>query len=193
MVFFGGGWWWAEVICEFFILLTYLFSVALDLRCFAWAFSSCSTQASPCSGFSCCRAQTRGHVGFSSCGSQALGHRLSRCGAGALAALRHVGSSWTRYRTRVSYIGRQILYHWPPGKPCHVLWGPLPPLASPNLSTHQAHTCTQTHTCIYSYAHVGRHMLRSFSRSTEDHRGAITHTCSLVLTLVYNTKRESSS
>ena len=28
-----------------------------------------------------------------------------------LVALRHVGSSWTRDRTCVSYIGRQILYH----------------------------------------------------------------------------------
>ena len=51
--------------------------------------------------------------GFSSCvrllGSSAQAQELWRLG---LAALRHVGSSWTRDRTRVPCIGRQILYHW---------------------------------------------------------------------------------
>ena len=42
---------------------------------------------------------------LSSCGSQYLWHT-------GLAALRHLGSSWTRDRTHVSCIGRQILYHW---------------------------------------------------------------------------------
>ena len=34
-------------------------------------FSSCGTQASPCSGFFCCRTWAPGHVGFSSCGTWA--------------------------------------------------------------------------------------------------------------------------
>ena len=34
--------------------------------------SSCSLQASHCSGFSCCRVWTLERVGFSSCGTQAL-------------------------------------------------------------------------------------------------------------------------
>ena len=45
-------------------------------------------------------------VGFSSCSTWA--QWLWRTG---LVALRHVGSSWTRARTRVPFIGRQILNH----------------------------------------------------------------------------------
>ena len=36
---------------------------------------------------------------------------LSSCGAGGLVALGHVGSSWIKDQTLVSYIGRWILYH----------------------------------------------------------------------------------
>ena len=57
-----------------------------------------------------CRAQTLGHTGFSSCsphdegtGSVVKKHRLS--------SLRHVESSWVGNPTRVSCIGKQILYH----------------------------------------------------------------------------------
>ena len=46
-------------------------------------FSSCSVQASHCSGVSRCGARALGRTDFSSCGSQALGHRLSSCGAWA--------------------------------------------------------------------------------------------------------------
>ena len=52
-----------------------------------------------------------GHVDFSSSGSPALEHRLSICGGMGLVALRHVGSSWIRDQTCVSWIGRWILYH----------------------------------------------------------------------------------
>ena len=50
------------------------------------------TWASHCSGFSCC-------------GTQALGTWAS------VVALQHVGSSWTRDWTCVSWIGRRILNH----------------------------------------------------------------------------------
>ena len=81
--------------------------------------SSCSAQPSLCSGFSCCGAQASGYAGFSSCGTwaqqlQLPGSRAQAqylCNTG-LVALRHVGSSWNRDRTRVSCIGRRILYHW---------------------------------------------------------------------------------
>ena len=45
-------------------------------------------------------------AGFSSCGTRA--QQLRRTG---LVALRHVGSSWTRARTRVPCVSRRILNH----------------------------------------------------------------------------------
>ena len=66
--------------------------------------SSRDTQASHCRGFSCCGTQALGCADFSSCGSRALEHRLNNCGAKALVALRHVGSSRIRDGT--------CLLHW---------------------------------------------------------------------------------
>ena len=57
-------------------------------------------------------------VSFSSCGTwvqqlQPQGSRVlaQYMGSTGLVAPRHVGSSWTRDRTRVSRMGRRILYH----------------------------------------------------------------------------------
>jgi len=72
-------------------------------------------QSSHCGGFSCCRAPTLGGMGFSNWGSQALEHRLTSVAQGlrGLGAPWHVGSSKIKdHQTRVSCIGRQILYHW---------------------------------------------------------------------------------
>jgi len=44
--------------------------------------------------------------------SVAVAHGLSSCGAGALVVLGHVRASWTRDRTCVPGIGRQIPVHW---------------------------------------------------------------------------------
>ena len=76
--------------------------------------SSCSARVSHC-GVSSCRAWAVEHMGFSSCvlrfqssGSIVVAHRLScptACGI-------FLGD-----QTHVSCIGRQILYHCPPGKP----------------------------------------------------------------------------
>ena len=101
------------------------------LRCSAWA--------SHCGGFSCCKTRALGtrasvvvahglsscstlapeRVGFSSCGAWAQQLQLvdSRTWAQQLwrtdlVARHHVGSSWTRDRTRVPCIGRRILNHW---------------------------------------------------------------------------------
>ena len=74
-----------------------------------------------CCGFSC-GAQALGHTGFSSCGAW-----LSGCCSRALAHRLHIvvhlascstacGIVPTRDRTRVSCIGRQILYHWASGE-----------------------------------------------------------------------------
>ena len=101
---------------------------ALGLCCCVWAFSTCvewgatlccSVWASHCSGFSCCRwSMGSRRVGFSSCsmwaqqlwlaGSRAQAQQLWRTG---LVASRHVGSSRTRARTRVSCISRRLLNH----------------------------------------------------------------------------------
>ena len=79
----------------------------------------CSVQASHCSGFSLLWSTGSRHAGFSSCGTQAqqLWLAVSRAQAQqlwrmGLVALQHVRSSWTRARTRVPCIGRQILNHW---------------------------------------------------------------------------------
>ena len=70
------------------------------------ASSSCSVQASHCSGFSCCRAQALEHTDFSNCSSWA--QQLRHMG---LLAPQHEGSFQTRDQTHVSFIGRQILHH----------------------------------------------------------------------------------
>ena len=68
-------------------------------------------RASHCGGSSGCRAAALGCAAavlavleFSSTGSIAVAHRLT--------APRHVGSSWIRDQTRVSWFGRHILFHW---------------------------------------------------------------------------------
>ena len=87
-----------------FLKYIYIYILAvLGLCCCMWAFSSCGEQrllsscgawAPHCCGFSCCRtwAQSLWLTG--------------------LVALRPVWSSWTRDRTCVPCIGRQILNHW---------------------------------------------------------------------------------
>ena len=98
---------------------TYLYFYSLIYFGFAgslllWGFfSSCGkwellSRASYCSSFSCCGTQAPGRVCFSSYGSQVLKHRLNCCGPWV--PPQHVGSSQTRDWTRVSYIGRWILY-----------------------------------------------------------------------------------
>ena len=70
--------------------------------------SRCCAQASHCSSFSYCRALTLGHLG-----SIVMAPWLSHSVA--------VGSSQTRDRTRVSCVGRWILYHWATRDPPHPL------------------------------------------------------------------------
>ena len=62
-----------------------------------------------CGGFPC-GARALGHIGFGGCATWLPGPRAEAqvCCTG-LVAPRHVGSSWTRDRTCVSY--RWILYH----------------------------------------------------------------------------------
>ena len=114
------------IVSIFIYLFIYLLAV-LGLCCCMRTFSSCGrvgatlccgVRASHCGGFSCCRARASRHAGFSSCsmqaqqlwlaGSREQAQQLWRRG---LVALRHVGSSRTRDRTRVPCIGRRILNH----------------------------------------------------------------------------------
>ena len=93
------------IIIEIPILFNYLFifgcTVSLLLHsglvAVIQAALHCGAQASYCSGFSGRRALTADAEarGLSSCGLQPLVHRFSSCDALALAALRHVESSWT--------------------------------------------------------------------------------------------------
>ena len=74
------------------------FMAVLGLCCCTQAFSICDEQASHCGGFSCW-----------SVGSRAWAQYLWHTG---LAAPCHLETSWTRYQTHVSCIGKQILHHW---------------------------------------------------------------------------------
>ena len=91
------------------------FSQVLESR--GYLLSSCSVWASHCRVSFFCGAWALGRTGFSSSmgvsirGSRAREHRLNGCDAG-FSCSTHVGSSWIRDWTHVSYIGRQILYRW---------------------------------------------------------------------------------
>ena len=53
-----------------------------------------------------------GYMGFSRCGSWALRAQTEWLCHMGLVTMRHVGPSWTRDQSRVSRVGRQILYQW---------------------------------------------------------------------------------
>ena len=77
MVAIGSIWLWSprnrpKELNFLLNFLSYLSWTALGLHCCTWAFSSCSTWASHCSGFSCCKAWAPGCVG-----SVVVAHRLS--------------------------------------------------------------------------------------------------------------------
>ena len=115
-------------------LFVCLFMAALCLRCYARTFSSFGERGllfiavrrlliAVASLVAEHRLQARGlqqlqHTGFNSCSTQAQQLWLTGSRVQAqqlwhmgLVAPRHVGSSWTRARTRVPCIGRRILNH----------------------------------------------------------------------------------
>ena len=71
--------------------------------------SSCGAQASHCGGFSC-EARAPGCSAFSSCSSQAPEHWLSSVARVLICSVTGVRSPQIRDWTRVSCIGRQMLY-----------------------------------------------------------------------------------
>ena len=81
------------------LLLHGLFSVAESRQ---GLLSSCSAQASYCSGFSCCRAQAQ------------------QLWCNGLSVPLHVGSSLTSDGTHVYSTGRWILNHWATRKSCKI-------------------------------------------------------------------------
>ena len=94
------------------IFLTYLFLAVLGLHCCAPGASrgySLVVHKLLTAAFLCCRAWALGLPGFSSCSSKSTGFIVVVAG---LAAPRHLRSSQIRDRTRVSCIGRWILYRW---------------------------------------------------------------------------------
>ena len=80
-------WIWQELFLKFFI---------------SFWLSSCSAQASYCSGFSCCRAQAQ------------------QLWCNGLSVPLHVGSSLTSDGTHVYSTGRWILNHWATRKSCKI-------------------------------------------------------------------------
>ena len=103
-----------------------LVSPAFMLLRFAWNFPTFALFIDNFIYLFGCAACSLLHRLFSSCGQQGLlcvglsvqwfpllraKHRL-RVALMGLVVLQHVGSSQTRDQTHVSYIGRQILYHW---------------------------------------------------------------------------------
>ena len=109
------------VFCGFFFFFffdnsfIYLLLAGLGLHHFPWTFSRCSRQGL----LSRCGVEAS-HMVASNCGTRALGHAgCSSCSPQArslqhmgLVTLRHVGSSQTRDRTHVPWVGRPILNHW---------------------------------------------------------------------------------
>ena len=84
------------------IFLNYLFTYIFG----------CSGSSLPHRVFSCCSAQAS-HCSGSSCSEHWLQvPRLPQLWLMGSAAPQHVGSSWTRARPRVPYMGRWILNHW---------------------------------------------------------------------------------
>ena len=99
----------------FFFIFIFGYVGSSLLRC--GLFLSGGVWASCCGDFSCC-GQAVECAYFCSCGTWAQQLWLPGSGAQAqelwhtgLVALQHVGSSWIRDQTCVSFIGRQILYH----------------------------------------------------------------------------------
>ena len=99
----------------------FFFLVVLSLCHFAQAFSSCGMRDSRCDDCPCCIAQAWG-LGFSSCNCLTLGPMRSEAVVPGsrvqapqlwmrLVPLQYVGSSPIRDRTRVSFLGRQVLIH----------------------------------------------------------------------------------
>ena len=85
--------------------LVFVAALGLSLIEESGGYSSCSAWASHC-------------VGFSYCSSPALESGLSSCGTQALLLRGMWESSWSRDRTRVPCIGRQILNHWITSEVC---------------------------------------------------------------------------
>ena len=117
------GNWGLWALQQFSFLLSFYKLKKTNYFWLCWV--SAAAQASlqlPCVGFSCCWAWALGCPGFSTCSTWAQAWLLgSRAQAQQLwcrgsAAPWHVGSSRTRDQTRVSCIGRQILYHWATGE-----------------------------------------------------------------------------
>ena len=86
--------------------------VALGLRCYTWAFFSCSEQG-------LLFTVVRGLLIV--CRAQALGTQVQELWFTGLVATWHVGSSRTRDGTCVPCIGRQILNHWTTREVLHKL------------------------------------------------------------------------
>ena len=80
-------------------------------RSLCWV--SIAEAASHYSGFSCCGTPPLGLEGFINCGAQEPGApQAQQLWSKSLVTPWHMGFSWMRDQTHVSWTGRQILSHW---------------------------------------------------------------------------------
>ena len=106
----------SSLLCAGFLQLRRV-GATLSLWCTGfslWWLLLLRSTGSRCAGFSSCGTRARQ---LWLAGSRVQAQQLWHMG---LVAPQHVGSSWTRTRTRVPCTGRQILNTAPPGKP--LLW-----------------------------------------------------------------------
>ena len=107
----AGHSWGAGRFCTGFSFVKFVYFLdVLGLCCCRQAFSSCRALASLQGLLLLWSADSRA-AGFRGCGSWLPEHRLSSYGAQAVLLRWHVGSSQFRDPTRISCLGRQILYH----------------------------------------------------------------------------------
>ena len=95
------------MFCFVLFLFYFLFLVVLGLHCCARGLSLIAEWELLC--LQCAGFSLRWLLLLLSMGSRVWAQQLWRTG---LVALRHVGSSWTRDRTRIPCIGKWFLNHW---------------------------------------------------------------------------------
>ena len=116
-----------KFIYLFYLFIFWLCWVFLAVHVLSLVVASGGYSSLPCAGFSLRwllllqSSMGSSHVGFSSCGSRALERRLSSCGLGFIAPW-HVGTSWTRARTRSPALAGRFLTTVPPGKPSNAFF-----------------------------------------------------------------------
>ena len=99
-------------------LFSWLSWAFLAVQAFLWLWGAVATLYLRCSGFLLPWLFLLGNMGSRARGPSRCCTWAQELWCAGLVALQHVGSSWTRDRTCVSFIGRQILNHWTTRQVC---------------------------------------------------------------------------